>query len=76
MLGFETTSTVLTFAVHLLANHKDIQDRARKVVKETLQRHNNEWTYDAIMEMKYLEQIVEETLRLEILISNFLSFDD
>lgn len=29
-----------------------------------LKKHNNEWCYDAIMEMTYIEQVIEESMRL------------
>lgn len=50
--------------MHLLAHHQDVQDKARLSIQEVLDRHNGEWCYDAIMEMTYLEQIIEESMRI------------
>ncbi|XP_065366572.1 cytochrome P450 6a9-like [Calliphora vicina] len=62
--GFETSSTTMGFALYELAQHEDIQERARTEVLEVLKRHNNEFTYESMKEMLYLEQIIAETLRL------------
>lgn len=62
--GFETSSTISCFTLHSLAHHQEIQEEARKSVQEVLEKHNNEWCYDAIMEMTYIEQIIDESMRL------------
>jgi cytochrome P450 family 6 len=62
--GFETSSTVNCFALHFLAHYQDIQEKARKHVSEVLEKHNNEWCYDAVMEMSYIDQIIEESMRI------------
>lgn len=61
--GFETSSTTLTFTLHSLAYHQDIQQRAREEINEVLQKHGGEWTYDAIAELNYVEQVISESLR-------------
>nr|XP_022920374.1 probable cytochrome P450 6a20 [Onthophagus taurus] len=60
--GFETSSTVMTFALYELAHHQDIQDRLRKEIIESIQK-NGSLTYEGIHEMKYLDQVVNETIR-------------
>uniref|UniRef100_A0A182K0X8 Cytochrome P450 n=1 Tax=Anopheles christyi TaxID=43041 RepID=A0A182K0X8_9DIPT len=62
--GFETSTTTLTCALHLLSKHPKAQRKARKCVRSTLVKHGNELTYDAIMEMDYIECVINETLRL------------
>ncbi|CAH1159593.1 unnamed protein product [Phaedon cochleariae] len=62
--GFETSSSTQTFALYELAKNKHCQDMLRKEINDVLRRHGNELTYDAIMDMKYLENVIDETLRL------------
>lgn len=59
---FETSSTTLIFCLHLLAHHQDIQDQARESIRQVLDKNDGEWSYDAVMELNYIEQILEETL--------------
>ncbi|KAH8401696.1 hypothetical protein KR009_007399 [Drosophila setifemur] len=61
--GFETSSTTMGFALYELARNQDVQNKLRKEINDVLGKHNNEFTYEGIKEMKYLEQVVMETLR-------------
>ncbi|XP_070493753.1 probable cytochrome P450 6a20 [Chironomus tepperi] len=61
--GYETSSSTLTFCSYELAMNQHVQDRLREEILEVLEKHNGEVTYDAIMEMKYLEMVFLETLR-------------
>lgn len=49
--------------VYELALNQDIQERLRDEINEVLERHNGEVTYDAIMDMKYLDMVFNETIR-------------
>ncbi|XP_011194314.2 cytochrome P450 6a9 [Zeugodacus cucurbitae] len=62
--GFETSSTTLSFALYELAQHQDVQDRARQEINEVLERYDGQFTYECMSEMVYLNQIISETLRL------------
>ena len=53
----------MTFSTYELALNQDIQDRLRDEIIEVLARHKGEISYDAIMEMKYLDMVFNETLR-------------
>lgn len=57
--GFETSSSTMTFATYELALNQDIQERAREEVHEVLQRHGGVMSYEAAMEMTYLEQVIK-----------------
>ncbi|XP_034950095.1 cytochrome P450 6k1-like [Chelonus insularis] len=60
--GLESSSTTIAFALYELARNPEIQDRARKEIRENLKE--NGLTYDSVNNMKYLMQIINETLRL------------
>jgi len=62
--GFETSSSTATFCLYLLSINQDIQEKLRDDIKTTLSKYNNEITYDGMMEMKYLQMVIDETLRL------------
>lgn len=47
-----------------MAFNQDIQDKARKSIVQVLSKYNNEWCYDAVMEMTYIEHVIEESMRL------------
>lgn len=62
--GFETTSSVMSFALFEIAKNQTIQKRLQAELDEVLKRHDNKLTYEALLEMKYLDQIFDEALRL------------
>ncbi|XP_067674292.1 cytochrome P450 3A8-like [Haliotis asinina] len=60
--GYETTASTLNFLAHSLAVYPDIQ---RKVVDEIHQHLDQEEpTYHNVGELKYLENVVKEVLRM------------
>lgn len=61
--GFETTSTSLSFSSYLLAKHQDIQDRLRAEIMSVLHRDGS-LNYDNVFGMRYLNQVVQESLRI------------
>ncbi|KAB0791056.1 hypothetical protein PPYR_02856 [Photinus pyralis] len=63
LAGFETSSTTLTFCFYELATNLDIQRKLRKEIREVLQRHDSQITYDSLTEMVYMDQCIYETLR-------------
>ncbi|XP_020280574.1 cytochrome P450 9e2-like [Pseudomyrmex gracilis] len=62
--GFETTSTTLCFAAHLLATNPDVQFKLRQEIDKVLEESNGEVTYEAINHLEYLEAVINETLRM------------
>lgn len=41
-----------------MAKNKDVQDKLRAEIEEVSKKHNGQLTYDAIMEMTYLERVI------------------
>ncbi|KAL5288581.1 hypothetical protein ACFFRR_009051 [Megaselia abdita] len=60
--GFETSSTVLTFAVYELALNEEIQEKARSEILQALGDQEN-IQFDQISNLTYLNMVYQETLR-------------
>ncbi|KAI4454491.1 cytochrome p450 [Holotrichia oblita] len=61
--GFETSSTTMTFCIYELAHNQDIQEKVRKEIEDVLDKYDGVLTYDSVLEMKYLDRVIDETLR-------------
>ncbi|XP_053599163.1 cytochrome P450 6k1-like [Microplitis demolitor] len=61
--GLESSSVTISFALWELAKQPDLQDRVRGEIKDNLEKFGG-LTYDAVQNMKYLMQVINETLRL------------
>lgn len=57
--GFETSSSTMTFALYELAKNPNIQENLRKEIQTVLEKYDGVVTYDAMLEMKYLENVVD-----------------
>ncbi|GAB0099408.1 hypothetical protein DMENIID0001_152640 [Sergentomyia squamirostris] len=64
LAGFETSSTLMSFCLYELARHPDVQKKLQEELDQVLQKHNGKWSYDAMVELKYLESCLDETLRM------------
>ena len=58
LAGFDTASTLLCFASHLLATHPDVQSRLQEEIDITLNKDGGNLTYEAVHGMKYLDMVV------------------
>jgi len=58
LAGFDTASTLLCFASHLLATHPDVQSRLQEEIDMTLNKDGGNLTYEAVHGMKYLDMVV------------------
>ncbi|XP_077333404.1 cytochrome P450 3A24-like isoform X1 [Lithobates pipiens] len=61
--GYETTSTTLMFTAYLLATHPDVQTKLQEEI-ETHLPNKAPPTYEAVMQMEYLDMVIHETLRM------------
>ncbi|XP_052869184.1 probable cytochrome P450 28a5 [Anopheles cruzii] len=67
--GVETSSFVLTYCLYDLASNPHIQDTLRAEIRSIKQTKQDNISYESLMEMTMLEQIVCESLRMHPLIS-------
>lgn len=56
--AFETSATTMTYAMWELARNSAIQKRLRYDIKQKLAKHNGRFTYEAMMDMEYLDQVI------------------
>jgi len=61
--GFETSATTASFALYELALNPEVQDTLRNEIDQVLAKHGGKATYEALAEMNYLTQTIDETLR-------------
>ncbi|XP_058536475.1 cytochrome P450 3A6-like [Ochotona princeps] len=61
--GYETTSNTLSFTMYLLATHPDIQQKLQQEVDAAFP-NKTLVTSDAVMQMEYLDMVVNESFRL------------
>ncbi|XP_028264690.1 cytochrome P450 3A40-like [Parambassis ranga] len=61
--GYETSSSALGFISYNLATHPDIQKTLQEEIDETFPEKSQP-TYEGLMEMEYLDMVVNETMRL------------
>jgi cytochrome P450 family 6 len=63
LAGFETSSTALSYALYELSINQELQDKTRAEIEKVLAKHDGQITYDAIMNMEYCGQVINESLR-------------
>ena len=70
--GYETTSTALAYVTHLLINRQDIQDRVRQEVQQLFESEG-QLNYNTVTQLKFLEQVIYESMRLYPPLTTFVS---
>lgn len=63
LAGFETSSTTLALATLELARNENIQEKLYNHVSEIILKHEG-LTYESLLNMPYLDQVINETIRL------------
>ncbi|KAF2359251.1 Cytochrome P450 [Trinorchestia longiramus] len=71
--GFETTANAITFTSFLLSKHKHYQDQLYEEIKSIVKDPSSPVTYEHVSEMKLLDQIFSESLRLYPPVVTFIS---
>lgn len=72
--GYETTSTLLSFACAVFCEYPEVQDKLRKEIMDVA-KHSRDCTYDMLADMPYMEKVIlgknfTETLHQYIICSN------
>ncbi|CAH1726896.1 unnamed protein product [Chironomus riparius] len=62
--GFETSSSTATFVLYNLVQHPEIQEKVKNEIETIVAKYDNKVTYDGIVEMKYLQMVIDESLRM------------
>lgn len=62
--GHDTTAAASSFFLCMLGTHEDVQERVYQEMKEIFGDSDRDVTFNDTMEMKYLERVLMETLRL------------
>ena len=60
--GFDTTSTTLGLTVFGLVHHPEVQDNLRKEIEDVI-GDSEEVTADHLRELKYTENVINESMR-------------
>lgn len=56
--GFGTSSAALTLCLYVLAQQPDIQSKARQAIRNALEKHNGQFTYETMLDMPYIDQVI------------------
>ncbi|CAK9813275.1 Cytochrome P450 9e2 [Anthophora plagiata] len=67
--GFETTSSLVCFASYELATNLDVQRKLRREIDDVREGIDGEITYEKLRDTKYLDAVIDETLRMYPIIS-------
>ncbi|EAA58076.1 hypothetical protein AN6101.2 [Aspergillus nidulans FGSC A4] len=62
--GSETTATTLASILYFLCKNPEILAKLQLLLDEAMPGGSSEWTYDKIKTISYLDDIINETLRL------------
>ncbi|XP_055302489.1 probable cytochrome P450 6d5 [Sitodiplosis mosellana] len=62
--GYESSSTTMSFCLYELCRDPETKDKAYEEIVNVLQKHDGHLSYESLSEMKYLDNCIDETLRL------------
>lgn len=64
LAGVEPSASGMLGALFELGKNPDIQKKVQQEIDEAIQKNNGKITYDVVCEMKYLDQVLSEALRI------------
>nr|QLI62194.1 cytochrome P450 45 [Streltzoviella insularis] len=62
--GFETVSSTMSFLLHELAFHPEVQAKLVEEIRENDRKNGGKFNYNSIQQMTYMDMVVSELLRL------------
>ncbi|CAL4066988.1 unnamed protein product [Meganyctiphanes norvegica] len=63
LAGYDTVRNTLVIAAHIIAQHQEEQEQLRQELQEIVEEHGS-LNYQNVMEAKYLEAVIFETMRM------------
>ncbi|XP_011700274.1 PREDICTED: cytochrome P450 9e2-like, partial [Wasmannia auropunctata] len=64
LAGFDSVSTAMSFMMHHVGIDSNVQSKLREEIDDVLRQTNGKPTYEAINRMKYLDAVINESLRM------------
>jgi cytochrome P450 family 6 len=61
--GSGSSTSTVAYTLYELTQNEELMKRAQEDIKSTLERHQGEFTYESIMDMKFIDLCIKETLR-------------
>lgn len=68
LAGYETSATTGAFCLYELSKNQSVQEKLREEIRDVFKKHDGKLTYDAMFEMKYLEQVISGKLCVFLLV--------
>ncbi|KAJ8718389.1 hypothetical protein PYW08_002626 [Mythimna loreyi] len=62
--GYGNNSLGGTYAMYHLAKNPDAQEKLIQEIDDVLRKHGGKFSYEALKEMKYLQMVFDETMRM------------
>ncbi|GBP90646.1 Cytochrome P450 6B6 [Eumeta japonica] len=70
--GVEPSATAMFFALFEMAKHPDIQSRVHEEIDQVFDECDGKLTFEAVTNMKYLDMVLDESMRMHPAIGNLL----
>ena len=64
LAGYDTVFNALSFITYCLATNPQQQETLCEEIDTVLEKHDGEINYESVNEMKFMEMVIDETLRL------------
>ncbi|KAK5650899.1 hypothetical protein RI129_001928 [Pyrocoelia pectoralis] len=62
--GYETSSILLTCLLYSVAQSATVQEKCRREIRDVMKNYQGQLTHEAIVELKYVDAVIFETLRM------------